>query len=697
MSRQQPMSTEGRFEQIARMTKTKDKLLEYRRILSVLSNYGTGATPIIIKCLLDELCNEKSPLILKYIAAECLYTLPEVNLQSTGSMSDIFIVEYYLRKGLSAIDRITPSNIIASFENDNKLISHQLIPVLFTICCRDKVNQQEINQVNSTIRRFLTMNVANGTLEYNPNKMPLQIQEQDGKVSNTQIFTIMNISSRNLYATHMSQHHQIVSNLLQYVTKVDVPMDLCETIIQYVNFVMQQLLRIQNVQPQHNVIYHEMIRLLSAIASRHLQLSNPIGSILSAIKNQAEHIDPFVALAYLDASLVISTDFVQSNAQKVFGFVNEFLVKNNGFTDILLVSETLKVIKKHSAVLSFESIFFPFSAIAMHSTSIERDVLPLLYLFIDSSNAADVLHYILDLPILALLLQLLPPGTQDYEKRGEQYQFAFNYLYRNKYEGPNLWKGENRNKLEELLRRPERNGGRVKAALKCVPALLRVFLQAVSVKYNSETDILKIAKEIISRYENLYPDHQFMKNVREAFISALNVMIKSAPCILSVLVAALDGMLKSADFNDNVHQTEFTNHLCLLVGENANMIKPTEIEFLLAEVDPQTFEDSNYPEYLQISLLSLYCKLGQSIGQNSKVKLTLCKLIGKVTQYPMLSMRAKELYALFATPGLAESTFRKLQNEYIDVDAPLPALVATLEASDAHPLHPFNLYVEEKL
>ena len=58
------------------------------------------------------------------------------------------------------------------------------------------------------------------------------------------------------------------------------------------------------------VIYHEMIRLLGEIANKHISLSNTISSTLSSIKNQAEHIDPFVALAYLDASLRISTDFV---------------------------------------------------------------------------------------------------------------------------------------------------------------------------------------------------------------------------------------------------------------------------------------------------------------------------------------------------------------------------------------------------
>ncbi|EKE39546.1 hypothetical protein ENU1_124310 [Entamoeba nuttalli P19] len=695
MSRQQPLTTEGRFEQLMKMNRSKDKLLEYRRLLPILLNYGTGATPSIIKCLLNELVNEKSPLLLKYIAAESLYTLPEMNLSFSGTTSDIFFIIYNLRKGFPVANHITPTNIISLLATDNKLLNNQLIPVLFAVCCREKISETEIAQVDSTITRYLQMNVTSGTLEFNPNKLSLQIQEQDGKISNTPIFTVMNISSRNLYTTHMSQHHQIVSDLIQYISKVNISVQLCETTISYVNQVMQQFLRIQNIQPVHAVIYHEMVRLLGIIAVRQPSLSHNVSSVLQSIKIQAEHIDPFVALSFLDATLMISSEFVQSNAQKVNSFITEFLVKNNGFSDILLVSETLRIIKKHSIALSTESIFFPFTAIAMHSTSIQRDVLPLLYLFIGNGNASSVLHYILDLPIIALLLTIIPPGTVDYEKKVENYQFAYNYLYRTTYEGNHLWKGEYRSKLEELLRRPERNSGRVKAATKCVPALLRVFFQAVSVRYNSESEALKIVKEIISRYDCLYPDTQFMKGVRETFISALSVMIKAAPCILSVLVAALDGLLKSADFVENSYQTEFANHLCLLVGENAHFIKPAEIEFLLAEVDPQTFEDSNYPEYLQISLLSLYCKLGQAIGQNSKVKLTLCKLIGKIDDYPMLSMRTAELYALFATPGLAEATFRNLQFDYIDVDAPLPALVSTLEASDAHPLHPFTLFVNE--
>ena len=61
----------------------------------------------------------------------------------------------------------------------------------------------------------------------------------------------------------------------------------------------------------------------------------------------------------------------------------------------------------------------------------------------------------------------------------------------------------------------------------------------------------------------------------------------------------------------------------------------------------------------------------------------------------MLSMRVQELYALFATPGLAENTLKSLQFEYVDADAPLPALVSIPNASEVHPLHPFTLYADE--
>ncbi|ELP93486.1 hypothetical protein EIN_059810 [Entamoeba invadens IP1] len=695
MSRQGTMTIEQRFEQLMKTTRSKEKLLEYRKLLTILLNYGTGAAPSIIKCLTAEITNEKSPLLLKYIASEALYSLPEMNITMSENACDIFYIIYCLRKGLPVTSMITIMNIIGLMVTENKLISHLLVPILFAVCGREKISEAEAAQVDTTIIRYLQMNVVGGTLEFNPSKLPLQIQEQDGRTSNIPVFTIMNVSSRNVYSVTMSQHHQVVSNLILYVSKVNVSVTLCETIIGYVNQVLQQLQRIQTFTQMHTVIYHEMIRLLGTIAARHPTLAQNVSTVFQSIRTHAERVDPFVALSLLDSTLIISSEFSQSNAQKVNAFIAEYLVKNNGFTDVLLVSETLRVLKRHSVALSTEPIFFPFSAIALHSTAIQREVLPLLYLFIANSNAPAVLHYILDLPILALLQTLCYPGSADNEKRTEMYAYSYSYMYKGAYDTNHLWRAENLNKVEELLCRPEKNSGRVKAAMKCVPSLLRVFFQAVSVRYKSESDALNIVKAIIARYNYLFPDNNFIKLVHEAFISALSVLIKAAPCILSVLVAALDGLLKNSDFVENTQQTEFANHLCLLVGENAHFIKPAEIEFLLAEVDPQTFEDSNYPEYLQVSLLSLYCKLGQAIGQNSKVKLTLCKLVGKVSMYPMLAMRATELYALFATPGLAEATFRGLQFDYIDVDAPLPALVSSLDACDAHPLHPFTLFVNE--
>ncbi|KAL7721737.1 AP-5 complex subunit zeta-1 C-terminal TPR domain-containing protein [Entamoeba marina] len=332
-----------------------------------------------------------------------------------------------------------------------------------------------------------------------------------------------------------------------------------------------------------------------------------------------------------------------------------------------MVSETLRLLKKHTKAFAKEPIFFPFSAIALHSTSIQRDILPLISLFI-TNNTSTILHYILDLPILALLHSVAPPQAPDYDRRAEPYQFAFKYMHSKTYS----------------ISDQKKNSGRVKAAISCVPSLLRVFFQAASIHASGESETLSMVKEIISRYDNLYPDQQYIKNVREAFITALGVMVKAVPTVIGSLVAALDGLLKRTDFADNSHEIEFANQLCLIVGEHAHSIPISEVEFLLAQVDPQIFEDSNYPEYLQV----------KQLVKNTKVKLTLCKLIDKVSMYPLLSMRVKELYALFATPGLAEASFKYLQMEYIDVDAPLPALVSTLDSSDAQPLHPFTLYVD---
>ncbi|KAL7712375.1 AP-5 complex subunit zeta-1 C-terminal TPR domain-containing protein [Entamoeba marina] len=668
MSKQQPLTIE-------------DKLLEYRKLLPFMFNYGTGATPIIIKSIIAELANEKSPLLLKYIASQMLFALPEMNISLSGDETDIYFILHNIRKGIPVSKWVTPSKIIALIGSENKMLTHQLIPVLFSICSREFVTDAELSQVETTITRYLQMAVVGGTLDYNPTKLPLQIQEVDGKPSNTSVFTIMNISNKNLFTNHMSQHHQIVSDLIQYVSLVKVSTTLYETIINYTSLVLQQLLRVQTITPLYAAIYHEMIRLLGIISTKQPSLTHNVTSTLSTIRTSAERVDPFVALSLLDSTLTMSSEFVQNNTQKMNAFISEYLINHNGYTDQILVT------------FAKEPIFFPFSAIALHSTSIQRDILPLISLFI-TNNTSTILHYILDLPILALLHSVAPPQAPDYDRRAEPYQFAFKYMHSKTYSISGLWKKENRNKLDELFHRPEKNSGRVKAAISCVPSLLRVFFQAASIHASGESETLSMVKEIISRYDNLYPDQQYIKNVREAFITALGVMVKAVPTVIGSLVAALDGLLKRTDFADNSHEIEFANQLCLIVGEHAHSIPISEVEFLLAQVDPQIFEDSNYPEYLQVSLLGLYCKLGQAIGQNTKVKLTLCKLIDKVSMYPLLSMRVKELYALFATPGLAEASFKYLQMEYIDVDAPLPALVSTLDSSDAQPLHPFTLYVD---
>ncbi|KAL7721739.1 hypothetical protein QTN25_001385 [Entamoeba marina] len=245
-----------------------------------------------------------------------LFALPEMNISLSGDETDIYFILHNIRKGIPVSKWVTPSKIIALIGSENKMLTHQLIPVLFSICSREFVTDAELSQVETTITRYLQMAVVGGTLDYNPTKLPLQIQEVDGKPSNTSVFTIMNISNKNLFTNHMSQHHQIVSDLIQYVSLVKVSTTLYETIINYTSLVLQQLLRVQTITPLYAAIYHEMIRLLGIISTKQPTLTHNVTSTLSTIRTSAERVDPFVALSLLDSTLTMSSEFVQNNTQK---------------------------------------------------------------------------------------------------------------------------------------------------------------------------------------------------------------------------------------------------------------------------------------------------------------------------------------------------------------------------------------------
>ena len=465
---------------------------------------------------------------------------------------------------------------------------------------------------------------------------------------------------------------------------------LCDAVVTYVQTVAQQLLRAQSNVAHYLGIYHELLRVLGAVISRRPQFCPRVQKILNDVHGQVEHVDPYVSLSFLNTTLFFSSEFMTNYTQKINAFIAQVLVKKGRFVDSVLVAETLRTIHRHSPQITDE-LFFPFSALALHSTAIQRAILPLIHHFVKKS-ALPVLDYIIDLPILATLLQMVPPGTADPEGLMTTYAAHYAYLYSESYVDTPLWSHENSAKTHELMNRPEARSGRVAAVNCCVPALLRVFFQAVCIKYCTESEALSLVRVIVKRYETLFPDENFQKSVRDTFLYVLNPLTQAYPCVLSILVARLSSLLKDPEFLDGTLKINFANQLCMLIGEHANLIRQEEADFLLAEVDPQIFEDSNYPEVLQASLLSLYCKLGHVAGQDSKVKITLSKYIDQIKQYPMLSQRATELYAMFATPGMTEMIFKQLMFQYLDEEAPLPALLSTLDVADAQPLHPFSLF-----
>ena len=222
-------SVETLLETVAKTTKNKDKLLQYRRILTAMLTYDTAASDPTVKVLMDELRNEKSPLLLKFIAGELLNTMRDVRVEQRDTIT---YATYAVRRGQPIAQTFKPTMAIAMMENADKLHAHLLVPLLFAICSHENVDPAELAAVERIIQNSLSLAVAKGTLAFNPKGTPVQIQEADGKPTTTPVFTVLNQTSRDLYTAEMSYHHQVVSALYAFIALHDVFGTLCWTHLQ---------------------------------------------------------------------------------------------------------------------------------------------------------------------------------------------------------------------------------------------------------------------------------------------------------------------------------------------------------------------------------------------------------------------------------------------------------------------------------